>query len=463
MSSKQFTKTAYDNLNDFIYGHAVHPTTLKNGMVIGGGTLYPEVNFTLPTMEVLKETMPEVIRHYHQIITGICQRCYELEHPGFVAEIELVPPCTENPEWGIEVCKTIVDVIKEYEAKHGVKGGVRITVNDIREGRKLEHMWHGWHWEQMMKTFEGSAKVGADLMSVESLGGKEIVDEGLMFCDIGKVLYGFSILGCTDMNKLWPAIVEIGKKTGAHAAGDTACGFANTGMVLAEKNYIPRVFGAAVRVMASVRSIIAYECGAVGPDKDCGYEGPYLKAISGRPISAEGRIACVAHLSRVGNISCCVTDLWSNESVQNIQLLGGMAPTISFEQLVYDCRLMNGAAAKGRDTAVLLRDLYADSDSKLDPHAYILRPDVVLDISKEMVKVNGYYPRMKKAAELAFDRMAKANAAGQLNLDEKEKTWLNKFQEDLAALPSTDGELIEQVKPETEAVDTTIMLKWYDM
>lgn len=37
-----------------------------------------------------------------------------------------------------------------------------------------------------------------------------------------------------------------------------------------------------------------------------------------------------------------------NESVQNIKLLGGSAPTVSMEQLAYDCQLMNTAFESGK-------------------------------------------------------------------------------------------------------------------
>ncbi|HML47272.1 MAG TPA: methyltransferase MtaB domain-containing protein, partial [Clostridia bacterium] len=69
------------------------------------------------------------------------------------------------------------------------------------------------------------------------------------------------------------------------------------------------------RVISAVRSLVAVECGAKGPHKDCGYEGAYLKAISGIPISMEGKTAACAHLSPVGNVAICLADLWSNESV----------------------------------------------------------------------------------------------------------------------------------------------------
>ena len=450
---KNFTTTAYQNLSDFVYGKSLYPVTLKNGLSIGGGTMYPEVNFTLPTMSITKETMPEVIANYREIITGICERAKELYVPGFVAEIETLPPMTENPAWGIEVCKTVVDIVKEYEAKHGIKGAVRITPTDIREGRDLEHMWRGKHWDAIMQTFEGCAGAGAELLAIESVGGKETHDEAVMFCDISKSIFALTVLGATDMQKLWTSIVGIADKTGTVASGDTACGFANTAMVLADKNYIPRVFSAAVRVIAAVRSLVAIECGAKGPHKDCGYEGVYVKAITGTPVSLEGRTAACAHLSPIGNIAMCVADIWSNESIQNIKLLGGMAPTVSFEQLVYDCRLMNQATAKGADAALLLRDLHADSDSPYDPQAYVLRPDVVLNISKELVKVEGHYTRGKKAAELTFDVLQKAHDAGKLQLDDKEQMWLENLAETVAGLPQDVGEFTENILDECDKLD----------
>jgi methanol--5-hydroxybenzimidazolylcobamide Co-methyltransferase len=449
----EYKATAYQNLNDFVYAQAKFPVALKNGMVIGGGTLYPEVNFTLPTMTIDAGSMPEVIRNYKEIITGICERAKDLYSPGFVAEIETLPPMTFEPKWGIEVCKTVVDITREFADKYGVKSAVRITPNDIREGSDLEHMWRGRHWDAMLETFEGCAKTGADFLAVESVGGKEVHDEAIMYCDIAKSVFALSVLGCPDMAKLWTEIISIADRTGAVAAGDTACGFANTAMVLADRNYVPKVFAAAVRVMAAVRSLVAIECGAKGPHKDCGYEGVYVKAITGTPIAMEGRTSACAHLSPVGNVAACLADLWSNESIQNIKLLGGMAPTVSFEQLEYDCRLMNTASKRGKETALLMRDLLADSDSALDPQAYVLRPDVVLDISKELVKEDGYYNRTKKAAALALEKIKTAYENGELKLEDKELVWLDKLSEDVDGLPADVQVLTEEMLPQCEKLD----------
>ena len=145
----------------------------------------------------------------------------------------------------------------------------------------------------------------------------------------------------------------------------------------------------------------------------------------------EGKSSACAHLSPVGNIAASVADLWSNESVQNVKLLGGMAPTVSLEQLAYDCRLMNKASEKGMDKALLMRDLLADSDSSLDPQAYVLRPDVVLRISEDIVKEEGSYNRMKKAATEAIEELRKAYDAGSVRILDKELKWLDTMSDQL--------------------------------
>lgn len=443
--SKNFTFTAYKNLNDFVYGQAIFPVTCKNGMVIGGGDIYPELNFTLPPMLITQETLPEVVRQYREIITGACERAKELFSTSFVAEIELLPPTTYNPQWGIEITKNVREIMWNYEQKFGIKSALRVTPADIREDGDSEHMWRGKHWDSIMETFEGATQAGADFLAIESIGGKDVHDDAVMFCDINKSLFALGILGARDMSKLWREISSVASRTGSISSGDTACGFANTAMVLADKGYVPRVFSAVVRVMTAVRSLIAVENGAVGPHKDCGYEGVYVKAISGIPIAMEGKSSACAHLSCIGNIAACVADLWSNESVQNIKLLSGMAPTVSMEQLIFDCRLMNEATKHGNETRLLMRNLLADSDSKFDPQAYVLRPDVVLDISQELVKYHDHFNRTKAAALITVDRLREAIIKKEVMIPEREATWLDNIEAQLEDVPTDEQEFINEM------------------
>lgn len=438
MSKQSFTNLAYSGLDQFVYGSSLKPVTCKNGLIIGGGQILPELNFTLPDMLITEQTMPEVLKQYKGIVEDACKRAKELNAPGLVVEVELLPPTTYRPGWGVEITKVVRSVMVDYEQKHGLKSVLRITPVDIREDKKSPHMWEGSHWEAIMETFAGCAGEGADLLSIESIGGKDIHDDAIMYCDIVKSLFALSVLGTRDMSRLWRSIANIAAQTGTIPAGDTACGFGNTAMVLADKRYVPKTFAALVRVMTVVRSLVALEEGAVGPHKDCGYEGVYIKAITGTPISMEGKSSACAHLSPVGNIAAAVADLWSNESVQNIKLLGAMAPTVSLEQLVYDCRLMNTAAKAGPAQALLLRDWLTESDSSFDPQAYILRPDVALRISKEFLKGGSYFAKTKIAALAAAAELRQAVADRRLVMDEKEVKWLDKMQTQLEK--TTDDE-----------------------
>lgn len=449
---QRYTRLAINRPEDLIFGTAPHPLATRMGMVLGGGTVYPELNFTLPPMLVTEATMPEVRRHYREIITGALERAAELEAPGVVVEFETLPPMVEHPEWGVELAKILLDGMHAAQAKHGLKSVLRMTPNDIREMERPPLMRRGKLFDCMMKSFEDSAAAGAELLSIESVGGKEVSDEALTLCDLPAVIFALGVLGARDMEFLWTRIRGVADRHGVFAAGDTACGFANTAMVLAEKNYIPRSFAAVVRAVSAVRSLVAYQCGAVGPGKDCGYENPFLKAITGFPMAMEGKTAACAHLSPLGNIAAVACDTWSNESVQNIKLLGGMAPTCYLEQLVYDCRIMNLAKADGAPAARLLRDWFSRSDAALDPQAYILTPESVIAIAGAIVRAGSPYHAAKAAALTTIGLLDEARKAGKVRIGEREIEWLDRMRDEAGALPDHEGEFISRMLAQ---VDTT--------
>jgi methanol--5-hydroxybenzimidazolylcobamide Co-methyltransferase len=246
---------------------------------------------------------------------------------------------------------------------------------------------------------------------------------------------------------LWKNIVDISRQNNVIPAGDSACGFANTAMVLAEQHYIPRVWAAAIRVMSVPRSLVAFEQGALGPNKDCAYEGPYIKAITGCPISLEGAEAAVAHLSPIGNIAKAVPDLWSNESVNNIKLLGGMAPTVSIEQLVYATRLMNTASGHGKTAALTLRDWWVESDAQHDPQAYVLKPDVVLELAAAIIAEPTAYLRTRRAAQATFVKLRQAGENHELTFSKIEMRWLDRLSKKADALPEDEEEFIQVSLP----------------
>jgi len=440
----KYQSLAIDKPESLIFGSAPKPLTTRSGMVIGGGHVYPELNFTLPSMTISADTMPRVLEHYKEIINGALTRAVELEAEGVVIEFETLPPMTEFPEWGLAIARILLDGMRAFETATGLKSVLRMTPNDNREFVRPPTMRSGYFLDRMLQLFESSAKEGAELLSIESVGGKELHDDALVNGDLAAVIFSQCCVGVRDMRYLWTTISEIALRHGVHAAGDTACGFGNTAMVLAEQKMIPRVFAAAVRAVSAVRSLVAYECGAVGPGKDCGYENPFLKAITGYPMAMEGKTSACAHLSPLGNIAAATCDTWSNESVQNIKLLGGMAPTCYMEQLIYDCRMMNEAVNDGKEGIATYQRWTVRSDAGLDPQAYILTPTNVIRIANAIVSAEDHYRAGCAAALEAVAIMREGSEAGCLHIIEREKDWLDTMEETVGELPEKEDDFIAE-------------------
>jgi methanol--5-hydroxybenzimidazolylcobamide Co-methyltransferase len=432
---------------DLLFGNAPKPVKTRRGLEIGGGKIYSELNFTLPTITIDDNTLPEVYRHYREIAEGALARAVELESNGVVLEFETLLEMTQKPDIGVEIVKIMNGICEDYFQKHGLISEIRLTPNDLREFERPAKQRTTTLLEPMMELFERGMLEGGDLLSIESTGGKEVSDDALMMCDIKTIVFALSVLGVRDMRFLWKKIVTLAQKHGKIAAGDSACGFANTAMVLAEKKYIPKVFAALVRVISVVRSIVAMEEGAIGPDKDCAYEGPFLKAITGIPISMEGKTAACAHLSPIGNIASACADLWSNESVQNIKLLSGMAPTAYLEQLEYDVRLMNEALKEGTVPTHILQHLLVASDIYTDPQAIILAPENVIRISRAMVKGDSYVANARDGALTALDIIEEAIQSGQMKISDMETTYLTIMRNDLNSIPDNESDFIEMMLP----------------
>ena len=67
--------------------------------MIGGGTVHPEINFTLPTIWIDDASWSEVVLQYRKITEVIVERAVRLGLPGLVVEFEHLPPMTERPAW----------------------------------------------------------------------------------------------------------------------------------------------------------------------------------------------------------------------------------------------------------------------------------------------------------------------------------------------------------------------------
>jgi methanol--5-hydroxybenzimidazolylcobamide Co-methyltransferase len=168
-----FPSLAIKDPSGLRFGVAPRPVTTRRGLILGGGIVYPELNFTLPVMSLDHTTMPEVRQQYQQMIGGAMQRAVELETPGLVIEFETLPPMTENPGWAVELTRILAAAMETAHSKHGLRSVLRVTPNDTREMERPPRMRSGALYEAMIATFEGCATAGAELLSIESVAARK--------------------------------------------------------------------------------------------------------------------------------------------------------------------------------------------------------------------------------------------------------------------------------------------------
>jgi methanol--5-hydroxybenzimidazolylcobamide Co-methyltransferase len=443
----RYANLAISHHRDLVFGRAPTPVTCGLGLKLGAGEVFPEVNFTLPNMALTDSTWTDALAQYREMTLGVLRRARALEAPGIVIELEHLPPMTERPEWGAQLAVELLALLEDEHARSGLACALRVTPVDLRYGKRPPRLRDGPLWEALRRSLVACADSGAHILSIESEGGKEVCDEALLRGDMRGIVLALGVLAPRDTAWLWDRMAEVcAEREGVIAGGDSACAFANTAMQLANQRLVPETLAAVVRAVGAVRSLAAFEHGAEGPSKDCAYEGPILKAITGRPISMEGKSATCAHFSPLGNVAAAACDLWSNESVQNVRLLSGSAPEAFAESLIYDCRLMNEALRRGEERS--LRDLLVDSDRWHSPQALVISPEAAVAIARAIVTAPSDYRRATAAAQTAVQLIGQAASQGKLKLSPAETRWLNRIESDLAALPDTEGELLAQTQGE---------------
>jgi len=433
---KKYTSMAYAKADDMLFGNAKFPVKAGLGLEIGAGFTTPEINYA-PRPQAGK-SKDKLIKEYERITTDVMARMVQIGAPSIVLETEHVEQMSNNPEWGGAVAHAQKTIMEEYHDEYGIKCALRHTIGDIRENRDFLQL-RGDKYSVFLEAFEECAKSGADLLSVESMGGKEVFDYSILRNDTAGILFGIGVLGSMDMEMIWTEIAKIAKKTGTVAAGDTDCAQANTAMFIAggllDKN-LAHTTAIVARAISAGRTLCGFEAGATGPGKDCGYENTIIKSISGVPIAQEGKSSTCAHSDLMGNVTMQCCDLWSNESVEYHGEFGGTTVQCWSESLAYDCALMNTALETKNEK--VLRDLFMLSDRYRDPQSYVLAYDNAYKVGQAIVKDgDNIYLRAKNAA-IECCNIVSEGAAGKLALSRFEtkaladaKTSLDSLTDDM--------------------------------
>jgi methanol--5-hydroxybenzimidazolylcobamide Co-methyltransferase len=338
-------------------------------------------------------------------------------------------------------------ICEKFHEEYGVNCAVRHTIPDQREADEgLKPGMGGRSYpEKLFECAEIACENGADNLSCETVGGKEFADYAVTNGDITAFLYGVGYLGSLDMTYVWQEFANIAKKNKAVAGGDTNCSGANVSMFMAGgylDNDVQKTFSAVTRCISAARTLAAWESGAVGPDKDCGYEGIICKAIAGKPTAQEGKNCQCAHCDLQGNLIAQACDLWSNESVEYHPEFGGTSVQCWFGSIAYEAALMNTATQLGQ--AKTLRDMYMYADRTRGPEAYVLAYDNAYKVGQAIAENGNDLYLRAKAAGLTGAKIIKAGYdSKELALTNKQLDTLNSIIKTLEGLTDETDKIVE--------------------
>ena len=231
MPTEPTSALAYESASELVFGRSKKPVRCGFELTIGAGHVFPEVNFTLPAINVERATWAQVVAQYEEVAAKILARAVSLRVPGLVLEFELLPAMTLTPEWGAELTRLLESQLRRAHEKHGLCCALRVTPTDIRDQGKPPLLRGGTPWETVKRSFDLCIAAGAHLVSIESIGGKELHDPGLLYGDIhpSSLLWAYS-LRATQRGP-WDQISAMCARDGSSIpAGDSACGLANMAM-----------------------------------------------------------------------------------------------------------------------------------------------------------------------------------------------------------------------------------------
>ncbi|MDR0508842.1 MAG: methanol--corrinoid methyltransferase [Candidatus Methanoplasma sp.] len=446
MAATRFTKMAYSNPDEIVFGTSKSPVSYGFGIKVGAGRVIPELNYA-PRPGSEKDPARLKKEYVDYISKDVLTRAVTLGFPDVQLETEWVSQMG-NKKFSIGVVEGQKEITEKFHEEYGINCAVRQTLPDQREaeeglriGNKGKHLYP----EALIGCAEVACENGADVLACETMGGKELADYAVTSQDITAFLYGVGYLGAIDMEYVWSQFVDIAKKNKVTVGGDTNCSGANVSMFMAGgmlDQDVQKTFSAVTRAISAARTMVAMECGASGPDKDCGYEGPIIKTITGRPAAQEGKNCQCAHADLQGNLMAQICDLWSNESVEYHPEFGGSSVQCWLGSLGYEVALMNCAIATGQEKT--LRDLYMITDRTRGPEGYMLAYDNAFKVG-EAIAGNGkdIYLRAKAAGITAAKVIKAGYDAKELPLTTKQKDVLDAVLKELEALPDNADKFFE--------------------
>ena len=200
MAATRYTKMAYSSADEMVFGTAKQPVSYGFGIKVGAGRVIPELNYA-PRPGSEKDPAKLRKEYVDYISKDVLNRAVTLGFPDVQLETEWVSQMG-NPKMSTPVVEGQKEICEKFHEEYGVNCAVRHTIPDQREAEEgLRTGMGGSHAypEALFKAAEIACENGADVLSCETMGGKELADYAVTNGDITALLFGVGYLGTIDM------------------------------------------------------------------------------------------------------------------------------------------------------------------------------------------------------------------------------------------------------------------------
>ena len=175
MAATRYTKMAYSSADEMVFGTAKQPVSYGFGIKVGAGRVIPELNYG---PRPGKEKDPETLRkeYVDYISKDAFNRAVTIGLPDLQLETEWVSQMG-NPKMATPVVEGQKAICEKYHEEYGINCAVRQTIPDQREAEEGYRPGMGGkhaYPEALFQCAEIACENGADVLSCETLGGKEL-------------------------------------------------------------------------------------------------------------------------------------------------------------------------------------------------------------------------------------------------------------------------------------------------
>ncbi|MBR3410424.1 MAG: methanol--corrinoid methyltransferase, partial [Candidatus Methanomethylophilaceae archaeon] len=196
MATTKYTKMAYGSADEMVFGTAKQPVAYGFGIKVGAGRVIPELNYG-PRPGSEKDPARLKKEYVDYISKDALNRAVTLGFPDLQLETEWISQMG-NPKMSTPVVEGQKEICEKFHEEYGINCAVRHTIPDQREAEEGLRTGMGGHHgypEALFKAAEVACENGADVLSCETMGGKELADYATTNGDIVAFLFGVGYLG----------------------------------------------------------------------------------------------------------------------------------------------------------------------------------------------------------------------------------------------------------------------------